>query len=39
MKPGDRVADTLDADGLPPVGLRVVQGDPLYVTYDTVTGE
>jgi DNA-directed RNA polymerase I subunit RPA2 len=38
VRPGDRVAPTLDADGLPPVGLTVRQGDPLYVTYDTVTG-
>lgn len=36
--PGERVAETLDSDGLPPVGLRVSQGDPLYVVFDTVTG-
>ena len=31
-----RVAETLDDDGLPPVGLFVKEGDPLYVVVDAV---
>ena len=35
---GELIVDSLDADGLPPVGLQVKQGDPLYVLQNTVTG-
>lgn len=34
-----RVAESLDDDGLPPIGLYVKEGDPLYVVVDEVTGK
>jgi len=34
-----RTVPSLDADGLPPVGTLVREGDPLYAVYDTVTGK
>jgi DNA-directed RNA polymerase I subunit RPA2 len=36
-RPGERIFDGLDEDGLPPVGKRIVEGDPLYAFLDTVT--
>jgi DNA-directed RNA polymerase I subunit RPA2 len=37
VRPGDKVFETLDEDGLPPVGLLVKEGDPLYSYLDVVT--
>lgn len=34
-----KIAESLDDDGLPPIGLRVEEGDPLYVVVDAVTGK
>jgi DNA-directed RNA polymerase I subunit RPA2 len=36
-RPGDRVFEGLDEDGLPPLGLLLKEGDPLYAYLDTVT--
>jgi DNA-directed RNA polymerase I subunit RPA2 len=35
----ERVAEFLDADGLPMVGIRLVTGDPLYAYTDDATGK
>lgn len=37
VRPGDKVFDILDEDGLPPVGLLVKEGDPLYAFLDSTT--
>ena len=34
----EKVADFIDTDGLPLVGVRLKQGDPLYAYVDDVTG-
>lgn len=36
--PGGLVEPRLDLDGLPPVGTRLTQGDPVYMVHDTVEG-
>jgi DNA-directed RNA polymerase I subunit RPA2 len=36
---GERVYESLDEDGLPPLGLLVREGDPLYVYFDATTDE
>lgn len=38
VRPGDKVCPTLDEDGLPPIGLKLREGDPMYCYLDTVTG-
>lgn len=39
VKDGEFLHETLEADGLPQVGGRVVEGDPLYCVVDTVSGK
>lgn len=36
-QPGERVYESLDEDGLPPIGLHVREGDPLYCYVDETT--
>jgi DNA-directed RNA polymerase I subunit RPA2 len=38
MKGGERVYPSLQDDGFPSVGDRVIEGDPLYCVVDSVTG-
>eukprot|EP01138_Halocafeteria_seosinensis_P011578 gb/GECG01011827.1/.p1 GENE.gb/GECG01011827.1/~~gb/GECG01011827.1/.p1 ORF type:complete len:1408 (+),score=168.33 gb/GECG01011827.1/:1-4224(+) len=35
----NKAVETLDGDGLPPVGIRIGSGEPLYCVKDTVTGQ
>lgn len=35
----EKTAEFLDVDGLPMVGVRLTQGDPLYAYVDEVTGQ
>lgn len=35
---GDRIVESLDMDGLPPIGLHVTEGDALYCVVDATTG-
>jgi DNA-directed RNA polymerase I subunit RPA2 len=35
---GDLIAPSLDGDGLPPIGARIENGEPLYVVFDRVSG-
>ena len=36
---GDKICESLGKDGLPPIGLKVEKGDPLYVIVDKETGD